>query len=284
MDFNCLGLDAGSLAGSLETRLAALGDSGFRQAVLPAEDLASHPGGIEAAVSALRGSGVGVQALAALADFEGQTGASHAYKVGIAQGLLRLCRQTGARLLIVSASTAAGAGQDPEAVARDLSKLATLAVPLGIRIAYRAGAESPVAPTLAQAAELVNAVDRANLGLAVDSADLLASPGGLDDLDYCYPDQIFLVQLSDWIALGGGGGLQVFPGDGPQGSLLLELVARLRGMDYFGDFCLVARNGDYASLPAAVVAERAAAARLWLQRHLPNTTLPRRKHAARPAG
>src|SRR5262245_24030834 len=141
MDFNALGLDAGSLAGSLETRLAAFGGSGFRQAVLPATDLAGHPGGVEAAVAALRGGGVGVQALAALTDFEGLTGLSHAYKVGIAQGLLRLCRQVGARLLVVSASTAAGAGQDMEAVARDLAKLATLAVPLGIRIAYRACAE-----------------------------------------------------------------------------------------------------------------------------------------------
>lgn len=277
MDFNSLGLDAGSLAGTLEARLEALGRFGFRQTVLSAADLASLPGGVEAAVAVLRGRGVSVQALAALADFEGLTGPSHAYKVGIAQGLLRLCRQTGARLLIVSASTAAGAGQDPEAVARDLSRLATLAVPLGIRIAYRARADSPVAPDLARAAELVNAVDRANLGLAIGSADLLASPGELDDLDYCYPDQIFLVQLSDWIALGGDGRVEVFPGEGPQGSLLVEMVARLRSMDYYGDFCLTARNGDYASLPAAVVAERAAGARLWLQHHLPNTQLPRRK-------
>lgn len=277
MDFNALGLDAGSLAGSLETRLAALVRSGFRQTMLSAEDFACHLGGVEAAVAALRSSGVEAQALAALADFEGLSGPSHTYKVAIAQSLLRLCRQAGARLLIVSASTAAGAGEDMEAVARDLSKLATLAVPMGIRIAYRACPESPVAPDLARAAELVNAVDRANLGLAVDSADLLGAPGSLDDLDYCYPDQIFLVQFSDWIPLGGAGGLQVFPGEGPQGSLLLEMMGRLRGMDYHGGFCLVARNGDHASLPAAMVAERAAGARLWLQRHLPNTRLPRRK-------
>lgn len=283
MDFSALGLDVGSLAGSLETRLAALGRAGFRQLSLSAADLATHPGGAEAAVAALRASQVGVQALAALTDFEGLSGPSHAYKVGIAKALLRLCRQTGAGLLIVSASTAAGAGEDMEAVARDLSKLATLAVPLGIRIAYRACADSPVAPDLSRAVELVNGVDRANLGLVVDSADLLASPGGLDDLDYCYPDQVFLVQLSDRIALGGEGGVQVFPGEGPQGSLLLELVARLRAMDYFGDFCLVARNGDYASLSAAVVADRAAGARLWLQGNLPNIQLPRRKGALRPA-
>lgn len=284
MDFNTLGLDAGSLAGSLETRLAAIGNVGFGQAILSAADLAEYPGSAEAVVAALRCSGIGVLALSALADFEGLKGASHDYKVGIAQGLLRLCRQIGARLLIVSASTAEGAGQDPEAVARDLSKLATLAVPMGIRIAYRARVGSSVAPNLARAAELVIDVDRANLGLAIDSGDLLVGPGGLDDLDYCYPDQIFLVQLSDWIALGAEAGLQVFPGEGLRGGELVELVTRLRMLDYHGDFCLVGRNGDYALLPATMVAERAAGARLWLQHHLPNIQLPRRKRASRPVG
>jgi hypothetical protein len=139
-----------------------------------------------------------------------------------------------------------------------------------------------VAPDLARAAELVNTVDRANLGLAVDSVDLLADPDDLDDLDCSYPDPIFLVQLSDRIALAGDGGIQVFPGEGPQGNLLLELVARLRGLDYHGDFCLVARNGDYASLAADVVAERAVGARRGLQRHLPNTHWPRRNRVGQP--
>jgi len=280
MDFDSLALDTGSFAGGLEAKLAAMGGAGFRQLVLSAAELAGHPGGVEAAVVALSRSGRRVLALSGLADFEGLKGPAHAYKVGVAQSLLRLCRQAGSRMLIVVASTAQGAGRDPEAVARDLSKLATLAVPLGVRIAYRPRPGSPVAPDLVRAAELVNAINRANLGLAVDSGDLLASAGGLGDVDYCYPDQIFLVRLSDHIPLAEAAGLEVFPGEGARGAQLVELVTRLRAFDYYGDFCLAACNADHALLPPGVVAERAAGARLWLQGHLRNRHLPRRKLAA----
>jgi len=285
MDFNSLGLEGASLAGPLEARLQAMGRLGFRQAVLSAADLAGHPQGVEAAVAAVRRSGIQVLALSELEDFEGLLGPAHEYKVGIAQALLRLCRQVGARTLVVSASTAEGAGQDPEALARDLGKLATLGVPLGIRIAYRARPGSPVAPDLVRAAELVNAVNRSNLGLAVDTVDLLATAEGLDDVDYCYPEQLFLVRLSDTIPLASDSarrGIQVFPGEGARGELLIELITRLRALEYHGDFCLAARNSDHALLPPATVAERAHTALLWLQRHLRNTRLPRRKVVAGP--
>jgi sugar phosphate isomerase/epimerase len=293
MDFNSLAVDGVSLSGALEPRLQALGDFGFRQAVLSAADLAGHPQGVAAAVAAVRRSGIEILALDELRDFEGLTGPSHDYKLRVAQGLLRLCRDAGARMLIVAASTVDGAGRDPEAVARDLGKLSTLAVPLGIRLAYRARPGSTVAPDLVRAAELVNAVNRANLGLAIDAGDLLASPAGLDDVDYCYPEQLFLVRLSDHVPLSADvdasgvapRGVPVFPGEGARGALLIELVTRLRLLEYYGDFCLAARSEDHGLLPVAGLAERAAASRQWLQRHLRHSGLPRRRPvAAKPSG
>lgn len=295
MDFDSLGVEAAALAGPLEARLQAMGRLGFHRAVLNAEDLSGHSLGIEAAVRAVRQSGIRIPALTGLEDFEGLQGPSHDYKVHVAQDLLRLCRQLGAQMLVVSASTAAGGGQDPDGAARDLSKLATLAVPMGVRIAYRPRPGSPVAPNLARAAELVSAVNRANLGLALDSGDLLARPEGLEDLDYCYPDQVFLVGLSDYISLAGesarpaggpgtpeGCGIQVFPGAGTRGTLLVELVTRLESLGFYGDFYLAGCNSDHARLPPVCVAERAHGARLWLQRRLRNTGLPRRKVAVGP--
>ena len=57
MHINGFGMDTISLAGPLEAKLAAMKNAGFSQVMLSARDLVGHPGGVEAAVAAVRASG-----------------------------------------------------------------------------------------------------------------------------------------------------------------------------------------------------------------------------------
>src|SRR3989344_4837502 len=60
------GMDTISLAGPLEAKLAAVKAAGFGQIMLAARDIVGHPEGIEAAVHAVRNSGLRKLALRAL--------------------------------------------------------------------------------------------------------------------------------------------------------------------------------------------------------------------------
>ena len=137
MIFPDFGMDTASLAGSLETKLASIREAGFAQVMISAADVVSHPGGTSAGVAAVRDSGLAITGLEALRDFEGLEAHLHRYKVDVAKSMLELCARLGSRLLLVEASTARHARDDPDAIADDLAKLALLALPLGIRIAYK---------------------------------------------------------------------------------------------------------------------------------------------------
>lgn len=289
MDFDSVALDVCGMAGPLEVRLQAAFKRGFRQVVLSAADLAQHPHGVDQAVRMVRDSGIRVLALKQLDDFEGHAGALHEYKVQVAKALLRLCHAVGARMLVVSASSAPEGGQGDERgrIVRDLAKLSLLAVPKGIRIAYRAMPGSTVAADLVAAEKIVNVVERANFGLVLDTGALFAGEDGLDALDRCYLDQLLLVELSDLIRLDNGAAglrhLRVPPGDGAHGDDIVELARRLRVISFGGAFCISAANDDYAQLPADFAVERAMASLQWMLALLRHVNLPRRRLPAAAA-
>ena len=90
MIFNDFGMDTASMAGSLEGKLAAVGQAGFTQVMISAGDVVGHPAGTAAGVRAIRESGLRVTGLEALRDFEGLTGQLHAYKVDVAKSMLEV--------------------------------------------------------------------------------------------------------------------------------------------------------------------------------------------------
>ena len=54
------GMDTISLAGPLEAKLSAIRDAGFGQVMLSARDVVGHPQGLQAAVQAVKDSGLRV--------------------------------------------------------------------------------------------------------------------------------------------------------------------------------------------------------------------------------
>jgi len=284
------GMDTVTLAGTLQAKLRAMRDAGFGQVMLSARDIVGDPGGEAAAVATVRASGLRVTGFQVLRDFEGLSGHLHAYKVDVAKGMLEMCHAAGSNLLLVCSSTSAHAGNDPELLARDLRKLAMLAIPFNIRIAYEALSWGKHVNQYPQAWEIIERADRANLGLALDSFHMLATGFSLDELDLVSPEKIFLVQLADFMwqetrspeeRINTARHFRVFPSEGVHSGEVGELVRALDRMGYRGDYSFEVFNDDYVQLPPPLVAERARRSVKWLTDHVSRRSLPLRRGAAK---
>jgi sugar phosphate isomerase/epimerase len=283
MNWGDIGIDTASLAGSLESKLGAARAAGFSQVMISAADVVGHPAGAAAGARAIRESGLRVTGLEALSDFEGLDGQLHAYKLDVAKAMLEICASLGSKLLLVEASTSAHAATGVDAIVRDLRKLALLAVPLGIRIAFKGLSWSRTVKDFDAAADVVLRAGTPNLGIAIDAFDVIAAdvpPGDVDALD---PEQVFLVQLSDymwqetWTAAeqeATARHFRVFPGEGAHSEALAQFVTRLDAIGYYGDYSFDVYNDDYRQLPPEVVAERARRAADWLGETVLRRALP----------
>jgi sugar phosphate isomerase/epimerase len=283
------GMDTITLAGPLEGKLRAMRAAGFTQVMLNANDLAGHPGGPDAAIDTVRASGLRVTGFQVLRDFEGLSGHLHAYKVDIAKAMLSLCRALGSRVLLACSSTSSHATGEFVCLTRDLQKLAMLAVPYGIRIAYEALSWGRHVNEYPQAWQIVGDADRANLGLALDSFHMLATGTGREALEEIDPSKIFLVQLADFMwreirsreeRIDTARHMRVFPGEGVHSADVGELVRTLDRLGYRGDYSFEVFNDDYAQLPAALVTERARRSVKWLTDQVSRRSLPLRGAAA----
>ncbi len=294
MNTSGFGMDTISLAGPLEAKLQAMKDAGFSQVMLKANDLVGHPHGLHAAVAAVRASGLRGTGFQVLRDFEGLSGHLHEYKVNIAKSMLQMCHALGCKVLLACSSTLTHATQDLDHIARDLRKLAMLALPMGIRIAYEGLSWGRTVNEFTTAWDVVSRADCPNLGLGFDSYHVLAAKTALDEIDYLDPAKIFLVQLADFMwqetrtfeeRMATARTLRVFPGEGVHSEALAELVLKLDRLGYQGDYSFEVFNEDYLNLPLPVVCERARMSAVWLAEDVlrQSTPLPnsmRLKHTA----
>ena len=132
------GMDTIPLAGPLDAKLKAVAGAGFTQIMMAAIDLVGHPDGLQAAVNAVKSSGLRVTGFQVLRDFEGLSGHLHDYKIDIAKSMLEMCAALDCRLMLMlmCSPTSVHAAADTKAIVKDLRKLAMLANPMRIKIAY----------------------------------------------------------------------------------------------------------------------------------------------------
>jgi sugar phosphate isomerase/epimerase len=289
MNLDHFGMDTITLAGPLEPKLDAMRAAGFSHVMLNANDLAGHPGGPDAAIQAVRRSGLRVTGFQVLRDFEGLSGHLHAYKVDIAKAMLSMCRALGSRVLLACSSTSSHATGDLASLTKDLQKLAMLAVPYDIRIAYEALSWGRHVNEFPQAWQIVADADRANLGLALDSFHMLATGTSREALEEVDPAKIFLVQLADFMwreirsreeRIDTARHMRVFPGEGVHSADVGELVRTLDRLGYRGDYSFEVFNDDYTQLPVRLVTERARRSVKWLTDQVSRRSLPLRGAAA----
>ena len=277
------GMDTITLAGSLEAKLAAMKRAGFSQVMLMARDLVTHPGGVQAAVQAVQDSGLRSTGFQVLRDFEGLSGHLHGYKVDIAKSMLEMCAATGSKVLLACSSTSRHATQDLDEIAADLKKLAMLALPLGIQVAYEALSWGRTVNEFPVSWDVVCRADCPNLGIGLDSFHIFAAKTPLDAIEELDPEKIFLVQLSDFMwqetptfeeRMTTARTFRVFPGEGVHSEQLADLVIRLDAIGYRGDYSFEVFNDDYQQLPLDTVAERARRSAVWLHENVLHRTAP----------
>jgi sugar phosphate isomerase/epimerase len=283
IDIADFGMDTISLAGTLPQKLAAIRGAGFSQVMLMARDLVGHAEGIDDAVRAVKASGLRVTGFQVLRDFEGLPGHLHEYKIDVAKSMLEMCHAVGARVLLVCSSTSTHASGDADVLARDLRKLAMLALPLGIRVAYEGLSWGRTINEFTTAWDIVCRADAPNLGIAIDSFHAFATKTSLEDLDILDPDKIFLVQLADFMwneipsveeRINTARHFRVFPGEGVHSEALAELVTRLDQLGYRGDYSFEVFNDDYQQMPLPAVAERARRSAVWLEEDVLRRSMP----------
>ncbi|HZN48891.1 MAG TPA: sugar phosphate isomerase/epimerase family protein [Ramlibacter sp.] len=277
------GMDTITLAGPLEAKLEAMQQAGFRQVMLKANDLVGHPQGWQAAVKAVRARGLRGTGFQVLRDFEGLSGHLHQYKVDIAKTMLEMCAALGCDVLLACSSTSTHATQDLDAIARDLRKLAILAIPFGIKIAYEGLSWGRTVNEFTTAWDVVCRADCPNLGIGIDSFHILAAKTPLEAMDELDPAKIFLVQLSDFMwqetrtfeeRMATARTFRVFPGEGVHTQQLVQMVLKLDALGYAGDYSFEVFNEDYVQMPLPMVAQRARASALWLGEDVLRRSLP----------
>jgi len=230
-----------------------------------------------------------------LRDFEGLDGRMHAYKVDVAKSMLEVCGELGGRLLLVEATSSTHATADAERIVRDLRMLAILAIPMGIRIAYKGMAWSRTTKNFAAAGDLVFRANCPNLGVAIDAFDVIAARISREELDAIDPEQIYLVQLSDYMwqeirsteeEAATSTHFRVFPGEGAHSEGLADFITKLDAIGYCGNYSFDVYNDDYLQMPPETVAQRAQRAAEWLgetvlRRALPIPNMERLRRTAR---
>ncbi len=277
------GMDTITLNGSLEAKLAAIKAAGFSQVMLGAQDIASHPQGASAAIDAVLASGLRATGFQVLRDFEGLSGHLHDYKLDIAKAMLQMCHALGSKVLLACSSTSQHASADPDVAANDLRKLATLALPLDIRIAYEGLSWGRTINEYTTAWDVVERANWPNLGVGIDSYHIIAAETDPEPLDQIDPSRIFLVQLSDfmWQEVSSfedrkntARAFRVFPGEGVHSEQLAALVRRLDRNGFRGDYSFEVFNEDYRQLPAQIVCERARRSAYWVSQNVLKRGLP----------
>ena len=277
------GMDTITMAGPLEAKLEAMKGAGFSQVMLMARDLVGHPGGVKAAVKAVQESGLRPTGFQVLRDFEGLSGHLHNYKVDIAKSMLEMCAATGSKVLLACSSTSRQATDDLNLIAKDLKKLAMMAIPLGIKVAYEGLSWGRTVNEFTTAWDVVCRADCPNLGIGIDSFHIFAANSSLDDIEDIDADRIFLAQLSDFMwhetptfeeRMTTARTFRVFPGEGVHSEQLADLVLRLERIGYRGDYSFEVFNDDYQQLPLETVAERARKSATWLHQDVLHRSAP----------
>jgi sugar phosphate isomerase/epimerase len=287
MNLSNFGMDTVTLGGTLEAKLEASRLAGFSQLMLWARDLVNHPGGVDAAVRLVRGSGIRVTGIQVMRDYEGLSGTLHDYKIDIAKNMLQVCRAVGSPLLMVCSSTSKHASSDPEKIARDLSKLATLGVPQQVKVGFEALSWGRNISEYQQAWEVVEMADHANLGVVIDSFHMLANGAELDSMAGIPGSKIAMVQLSDFMwrdirspeeRLETARHMRVFPGEGEHSAELSALVRSIDRAGYRGDYSFEVFNDDYLQMAPGLVAMRARRSAKWVTDQVLRRSLQIREH------
>jgi 4-hydroxyphenylpyruvate dioxygenase len=250
-----------TFGGSLADKLQATRRAGFAGIELWAEDIEEHPGGSAEACKLIADSGLAIYSFQVLRDFEAQAAPRRATVRDEAEHYFDLMQAVGAQTLLVCATTRDDSRDDPALAAADLAELGDRAHRRGLRVAFEALAWSRWTKTCDAAWRLIEAANRANVGLVIDTFHILVRGTPAPVVAEIPVERVFLVQIADAHIIPGLPTIEtarhhrVFPGEGD-----LDVTALIRGLreaGYAGRYTLEIFNDGYRAEPPIVVAKRA---------------------------
>lgn len=258
------------LGGSTNDKIAAAGDAGFDQIELWRQDVVGFQKGAPSLKAELAKRHVALTDYQVLLDFDGAPDSIRDSKRLEALSMLDTAVALGTDTLLAPACTR------PDCVVsrieEDLGWLADEAAIRGLRIAYEAMCWSTVNFLTPAAWDLIQRLNRPNLGLVVDAFHIFARGRTAADLAGIPADRIFLVQLSDLTEKPDLSNIvqiarhhRLLPGHGyfP----VKTILTHLRAIGYAGPMGLEVFNDDMkASNPFGVACEGMAALKsVWLE-------------------
>lgn len=186
-----------ALGGSLEEKLLAIAQAGFRAVEVFEEDLAGFPGTPRELRALAEDLGLRIVALQPLRDYEGMPEPYRSRNRERALRWLDLVAELGTELTYVCSNTSPLALNDPEAIAEDLHALAEMAASRGLRVGYEALAWGRHVKDWPRAWETVRRAEHPHLGLVLDSFHCFVRNNPLPESTDLPGEKLFLVQLSD---------------------------------------------------------------------------------------
>lgn len=237
-----------SLSGSLTEKLTACAAAGFDGIELFEPDLVASPLSPEQVAERAGDLGLSIDLYQPLREFEALSPAEFARNLRRAARKFDVMRRLGVDLLLVCSNVSPRTAHDDALAATHLGVLADAAADQGIRIAYEALAWGAAVNTYEHAWRIVQAANRPNLGLCLDSFHILARDGDPRGIEQIPGDKIFFLQLADaplstMDILQWSRHLRCFPGQG--GLDVASVAAAALKAGYRGPLSLEVFNDEF---------------------------------------
>lgn len=246
-----------SLGGTLQEKLYAVAAAGFDAVELTEAELTyseMEPVQIRQLLDEL---GLGISVFHSMSEIEGVAAEKFAATLARAELKFELMAELGATLLRIPANAGASAVADEKLATGQLAALASAAARHDIRVGYEATAAGKLVSSYVDAWRLVDAAAQPNLGLIVDSFEVLAHGIDAGPLANIPGDRIFMVQLSDAPALSIdpellGRHFRCFPGQGVLD--VAGFAAHVIDSGYAGPFSLEVLSDEIRAEPVRAAA------------------------------
>ena len=253
--------------GALPEDIALCAQAGFSAVELRKGTLLRYlrgGGTLEALRQTLEEQHVRAASLNALESISFQTKAGGRMLRELSEWCFAACRVLGCDCMEVIASFHVPEGTSAAAICREtadsLLRLSDAAADYGVRLAleFMAVPGSPVR-TFAQCAEILEAVDRANVGMLLDTWHFCAGGSRPEELSALRGDRLFMVHVSDCPARAPFTAQRAesyWPGEGD--APLEELLRNVRAIGYDGPCSVEVMDPNVLALPAGDAIRRAA--------------------------
>jgi len=189
-----LSISTTSIPGDLGEKLTAIAEAGFTGIELHEPDFTGYHGSASELAAQVSGMGLRINLLKSFNDLEGWQGEERARAFDRLERKFDLMQALGTDLMLVGASSLE---TDDATTSADLTEAAERAGKRGLRLAYLALPWAGHVQTDDQALALVERIDSAHLGLALNSYFSLAGGTKPAQLRHIPGEKVFHIQLSD---------------------------------------------------------------------------------------